>query len=963
MPPLPKFRSTAALIVLAATLVLASSASSRSFHIDYSPAPDPGDLLAFDLSILSAETNVDLRPKQAAGGKALGYLSLVEVNPGTPAGLAAARAGVPSLGENTAWGTKLMDVTSLLWSQLVLESLAPALVAKGFDGFFLDTADSIAHLAAVDQKRTDQFAEALLGLIKGLRAKYPDKEIVINRGFALLGELEGVVDGVLIESVYRSFDAGSGEFRATSPIDSAALESKIAQLRAGGVEVYAVDYVAPTDTELADKTAERLAQLGAEPLVTTPALDGITLAPTRRELRKILVLYGWDETDRRPIWPIDTMTAGRLQMPLEWMGYECEYLHIIKQPLPGSIAGRYAGVIFDAALKFPYEKEQYFAQWAVRQKREGGKVLFAANLPFATEDALRKISSGFGLGGTCQVVDNVDGVEIIAIDEALMNFEAKVIPRCQSFLDLRAPAGASAKLTLHSTVGGRPAAVFEPVFTAPWGGVLLDPYVSFRASPNHALLLVDPFAFLGEIWPASKFPAPDPSTRQGLRVLASHIDGDGFANHSQSKRDTTCAEIIRERILKSFPIPITVSVIEANTRACEKILNPDKRESYEDLARSIFALPNVQAASHSYSHPYVWIRGDPDDEGLHESPRLALQDSENYHNLDYQREIVGSIDYIEKNLLPEGKKVELMLWSGNCRPPAEALRVVREHGIENMNGGDTAISRRNPSLTAVSPRAMPWSSPAGDELQIFSPNQNEFVYTQHWRGPYYGGYRSVIETFKMTESPRRLKPVNIYYHFYSAATLGSLRALEEVYRWAMAQPLHAITAAELAAMNRDSRATQLYRNGGSNDWTVVNEGRLRTLRIPPSLGLPSMAESEGVIGYREDSDQVYVHLDGRPKARLVLDTAPPSSPHLRLVSSSSNIDFESLTPLAAKFYTADLRAVSVVLGGTAPGSSWEITVAGCVTSTISDKVGRIVLDVPKGSTVDVCKTIAPHPAS
>ena len=96
-----------------------------------------------------------------------------------------------------------------------------------------------------------------------------------------------------------------------------------------------------------------------------------------------------------------------------------------------------------------------------------------------------------------------------------------------------------------------------------------------------------------------------------------------------------------------------------------------------------------------------------------------------------------------------------------------------------------------------------------------------------WRGPFYGGFRDVIDTFKRTESPRRLKPVNIYYHFYSASRIGALRALREVYDWSVAQPLHDMTASEFAKLTRDSRATRILQTD-ERSWCVVNDGKLRT---------------------------------------------------------------------------------------------------------------------------------------
>ena len=64
----------------------------------------------------------------------------------------------------------------------------------------------------------------------------------------------------------------------------------------------------------------------------------------------------------------------------------------------------------------------------------------------------------------------------------------------------------------------------------------------------------------------------------------------------------------------------------------------------------------------------------------------------------------------------------------------------------------------------------------GPYFQVYAPNQNENVYTNHFTGPLYG-YERVIETFLLTERPYRLKPVNIYFHTYSASRRASLEAL------------------------------------------------------------------------------------------------------------------------------------------------------------------------------------------
>ena len=118
------------------------------------------------------------------------------------------------------------------------------------------------------------------------------------------------------------------------------------------------------------------------------------------------------------------------------------------------------------------------------------------------------------------------------------------------------------------------------------------------------------------------------------------------------------------------------------------------------------------------------------------------------YEMDLDREIGGSIKYIDGRLAPKDKPVKLFLWTGNCRPGLDALRLVREAGIESMNGGDTVISKLTPTITAAAARAVPW----GDELQVRAPMQNENVYTHLFTSAVRGSFIRLLQTFGMTEN-------------------------------------------------------------------------------------------------------------------------------------------------------------------------------------------------------------------
>ena len=247
--------------------------SGQSLFIDYSPKPNAAELLKHELCILDPHAEVDLKPAQQKGHRLLAYLSLVELAQGSPAAAKAKQRKVPFLGKNEAWDSHLLDIQSAAWRSFMIDDCAASAAAQGFDGFFLDTADSAQRLSDPQAG-----ARALVGLIRQLHQRWPGKSIVLNRGFELLPELKSVLTGVLVESVYQGFDPNTKRYRAVDAQGSEWLEGKIREAQALGLTVYAVDYVHPIQKAQAQRTAARLKKLGCIPLITTHELRGTVLA-------------------------------------------------------------------------------------------------------------------------------------------------------------------------------------------------------------------------------------------------------------------------------------------------------------------------------------------------------------------------------------------------------------------------------------------------------------------------------------------------------------------------------------------------------------------------------------------------------------------------------------------------------------------------------------------------------------
>jgi hypothetical protein len=402
-------------------------------------------------------------------------------------------------------------------------------------------------------------------------------------------------------------------------------------------------------------------------------------------------------------------------------------------------------------------------------------------------------------------------------------------------------------------------------------------------------------------------PVPDVTTENGRRLLIAHIDGDGFPSRAAQPGTPFAAEVIEREILDRYRLPHTISVIEGEINRDSAAA--ESADELEAIARRILSRPLVRPASHTYSHPFRWgdlSEGQVQPEGYN----LPLPG----YVFDYQRELRGSLDYVSQHLLDGRDRAEVLQLSGDCRPNEEALAVIAAAGAIAVNGGDNEVYPDFPSLTQLSGMARP----VGEQLQVYAPLANENVYTDGFQPPW-DGYRAVLHTMRFTESPRRLKPINIYYHFYSGTQPAALAALQEVYDWAMTQETRPTHLAEYAGAVVDFRGLGLAR-AADGSWRISAAGALRTLRLPPGQRV-DLSASRGIAGYRCGEDGCRLHLDGRPRASLQLSEGKPraSRPALRQsngglhywqpVAGGARFRLQAYQPLLAEFHTAGKRCV------------------------------------------------------
>lgn len=788
-------------------------------------SPFPQELRIYDAVIIEADHADFTRVPDNLQKKLYAYTSLGEVGPDKP--YARNVPAAAKIARNPAWSSDVMDQTSPVWREFFLEKIIAPLWQRGFRGIFIDTLDSYQLAATTPQQRAKQEA-GMVETLRQMRMRYPGMRIILNRGFEILPQVHEWVTAVAAESLFQGWDNATHSYVQVAEADRQWLLTQLNQIKNNyRLPVIIIDYTAPRQRQLARELSQKIRAAGFIPWVSNPGLDMIGVGYPEIQPRRILMLYNGNDNKDVTFSGLHRFSA----MPIQHMGFIPEYRDLTK-PLPDyQLAGQYAGIIIwtsDTQTSTPQLKS-----WLLKQIDQGIRLAVINEFGFVrSNDNLQ----AFGLSVKNSI--SVNSFEIVSQD-AVVGFEhsAQVYPDSLDIIT----AGKDSTPILRLKVAGQTTDVAAYM---PWGGYVLSPFAIYDSpSQQGTSWIINPFDFFRRALNLPDMPAPDVTTSTGRRLLMAHMDGDGFASYAEFPGSPLASRVMLEKIFKKYRIPTAVSVIEAEIAPWG--LYPQKSAEMEQIAREMFRLPHVEIASHSYSHPFNWQK--LSHEGYIEGLNLAIGG----YKFDLNREMSGSVNYINQRLAPAGKSCQIFLWTGDCNPGADAIAKTDSLGLLNMNGGDTVITNSQPSLSYVAPLGVG----RGGHFQIYAPNQNENVYTNNWTGPFYG-FRRVIETYQLTDAPRRLKPVNIYFHTYAASKPASLKAMTEVYDWALKQDNHPVYPSEYIRRVMDFNHSVIAREDKA--WLFYGNGSIDTLRINKKWGYPDINDS--VAGYNDFNDDRYLHL-------------------------------------------------------------------------------------------------------
>ena len=701
-----------------------------------------------------------------------------------------------SLYNNKIYARVQIDKLKLNYKQIVNK-----LLKNGYKNFFFD----IKYIG--DQK------SSFISFVNSFHQQHPKSKII----------LKSRVD---INGIYDSIDALVIDSYTKGKVSNQIIQS----IKNIGLDVIDIEYVRTKDVYLSKDIVKRVEAKGLIPYVTNYEFDIYGLSSKQAVKREIFTLINENRKDR-----VELSAHQQGALILEYMGY-IEKLHDINKGLPDINHMRhYAGVI--VWLDTDYKNSGKLIRWVLDLKKIGIKVAFMDGFGSNTDDILLKELDI----NVYEDKADIHNKNTIVYRDNMIGFEVE--PSISDNSLFLQPNNAKPLLS-YKNQGGL---LSTPAAITSWGGYAIGESLLLEINDEN-LWVLNPFKFFTQALRLKKLVIPDPTTENGKRLFFTHVDGDGIMNGVESNPELVSGDVLLSKILKPYKIPHSVSVIGAEID--DKGLFPKLAPRLQQIAKDMYALPNVEPATHTFTHPFFWNKI----KNGNLSPMYRLKPKGYKFSLD--REIRGALEDIQTKLLPKAskKKAQTVFWSGDCAPTEMVLDNVYKNHILNINGGDTTISNDSPWLSRVAPLGLA----RGEYYQVYTGAQNENVFTNDWLGPFWG-FKRVTQTFKLTNSPRRFKPIDVYYHIYSGSKTASINAVKYVFDWVLKQDVMPIYTSEYIPKVMDFYAVSMANE--RDEWLVSGMRDLKTLRVEKRDAGVDLKASKTTLGVKHFENHTYISLD------------------------------------------------------------------------------------------------------
>ncbi|MEM8882732.1 MAG: hypothetical protein AAGD14_01530 [Planctomycetota bacterium] len=652
-------------------------------------------------------------------------------------------------------------------------------------------------------------------------------------------------------------------------------------------------------------------------------------APAEEVRRYVLALVPGKGPDPRSVNGVHELAEN----PLNYLGLLVRHHYIENGPPDEAALADVRGVLtwFEADTPDPgwlwawLEKEVPARRLRVVHFNEFGPLA-------ADAERLGRWLERFGLAHQQIYVQGAHRLEAVFRDRELCAYEAD--PSLRPVL--LGPKNASEANQVWVTVRTRSEPKFEshPVVTGPWGAVALRPWTVRSGSESEdRRWYLQPFQFFREAFGCERLPAPHPSVLNGRRKWFLQIDGDGFESLSTIRQGPYAAEIMMTDVLERYPLPYTVSIVVRSLATDFDVAEPTPKML---LARRMFAMPNVEVASHGVLHTLRWAEDLTED-----APPRTIMWYRSMENYEYSQvnEVKESIRFINERLVTPPKKCEVMLWTGYANPLEDALAQAAKSGCWNLNGG---VFRWDPWYDSVG-YVSAWGRRTGRALQVYAgaANENDF---QGFFDTMPVSFRHIDKTIERTGNPRILKPADIYIHFYSAEKPARLLPTHLlIQRWALEEPTAPVFGSTYArAVVSAVETARIERR--ADGWEFRDFGDCRSVRIDDEPRSIDLARSRNILGYKRDGRRLRIHL-AKPDATLVF--GEPERLHPYVEEANCLLDDADIGARGVAVTAHAHNARVIVFAGLPPEAALLLHLDGAARTVKSDADGRCTVRLPE----------------
>jgi endo-alpha-1,4-polygalactosaminidase (GH114 family) len=229
-------------------------------------------LARFDLVVVDGEATSrrQLRLLRQRGTLVLGYLSVGTIEPGRSWYRRARRYRLDRWEDFGEWYAK---VSARGFRRLIAGHVAPRILAKGFDGLFLDNTDMV-ETHPRQRRRMHRLARALSRLVHRR-----GKLLFTQNGEDSIGPTLRLYDGWNREDVTSTYDFDRRRYVPVAPRAGRAALRALRRIARSGLLVTAIDYVRRGDRRGQDAAVQAACSAGALPFVSDIGLRRLPERP------------------------------------------------------------------------------------------------------------------------------------------------------------------------------------------------------------------------------------------------------------------------------------------------------------------------------------------------------------------------------------------------------------------------------------------------------------------------------------------------------------------------------------------------------------------------------------------------------------------------------------------------------------------------------------------------------------